>query len=117
MSRASTARRGATAALLASCVPLGPTLALMLRSVILAAAHSPRVEKLVETAPVSRDVVRRFVAGTSTEAALAATRELVTTGIAVTLDNLGEDVFTAEQAEATKEEYLRLLAALSEAEL
>jgi proline dehydrogenase len=89
----------------------------MLRSVILAAAHSPRVERLVETAPVSRDVVRRFVAGTTTEDALAATRGLVDTGIAVTLDNLGEDVFTAEQAEATKEEYLRLLGLLSEAEL
>jgi proline dehydrogenase len=89
----------------------------MLRSVILAAAHSPRVERLVETAPISRDVVRRFVAGTTTEDALAATRGLVDTGIAVTLDNLGEDVFTAEQAEATKQEYLRLLSLLSEAEL
>jgi proline dehydrogenase len=85
--------------------------------VILTAAHSPRVERLVETAPISRDVVRRFVAGTTTERALEATRELVAADIAVTLDNLGEDVFTAEQAEATKEEYLRLLAALSEAEL
>jgi proline dehydrogenase len=89
----------------------------MLRSVILAAAHSPRVERLVETAPLSRDVVRRFVAGTTTEDALGAARELVDAGISVTLDNLGEDVFTAEQAEATKEEYLRLLEALSTAEL
>ena len=48
----------------------------MLRSVILAAARSPRVERLVETAPVSRDVVRRFVAGTGTDDALRATREL-----------------------------------------
>jgi proline dehydrogenase len=38
----------------------------MLRSVILAAARSPRVERLVETAPVTRDVVKRFVAGTRT---------------------------------------------------
>src|SRR5262245_38716636 len=98
MSHASTAQTGATEDVLASCAPPGATLALMLRSVILAAAHSPRVEKLVETAPVSRDVVRRFVAGTSTEDALVATRELVAAGIAVTLDNLGEDVFTAEQA-------------------
>jgi proline dehydrogenase len=89
----------------------------MLRSVILAAAHSPRVERLVETAPISRDVVRRFVAGTTTEDALAATRALVDAGISVTVDNLGEDVFTAEQAEATKEEYLRLLSSLSHSEL
>ena len=67
----------------------------MLRSVILAAARSPRVERLVETAPVSRDVVRRFVAGTGTDDALRATRELVDDGLAVTLDYLGEDTLTA----------------------
>ncbi|HEX6871629.1 MAG TPA: proline dehydrogenase, partial [Micromonosporaceae bacterium] len=58
----------------------------MLRSVILAAARSPRVERLVETAPVSRDVVRRFVAGTHTDDALRVTRELVRSGLAVSLD-------------------------------
>ena len=71
----------------------------MLRSVILAAARSPRVERLVETAPVSRDVVRRFVAGTGTDDALRATRELVDDGLAVTLDHLGEDTLTPEQAD------------------
>src|SRR5262245_46031276 len=89
----------------------------MLRSVILAAAHSPRVERLVERAPVSRDVVRRFVAGDSTEDAVLATKALVAKGLAVSLDNLGEDTLTADQAEATRDEYVRLLAALAEAEL
>jgi proline dehydrogenase len=89
----------------------------MLRSVILAAARSPRVERLVETAPVTRDVVRRFVAGTSADDALRATGELVKTGLAVTLDYLGEDTLTPEQAVATRDEYVRLLGALSEAEL
>jgi len=89
----------------------------MLRSVILAAARSPRVERLVETAPVSRDVVRRFVAGTSTSDALAATQQLAGTGLRITLDHLGEDTLTPEQAEATRDEYLRLLAALAGAEL
>src|SRR5262245_50670023 len=89
----------------------------MLRSVILAAARSKQVERLVAKAPISRDVVRRFVAGTTTDDALAAIHELVADGLAVTLDFLGEDTFTAEQALATKEEYLRLLAALDTAEL
>jgi len=89
----------------------------MFRSVILAAARSPRVERLVETAPISRDVVRRFVAGTGTADALRATRELVEDSLAVTIDNLGEDTLTAEQAEATRDEYVRLLRALSDAEL
>ncbi|GAA1811615.1 proline dehydrogenase family protein [Luedemannella flava] len=89
----------------------------MLRSVILAAARSARVERLVETAPLSRDVVRRFVAGTDTAAALGVTRQLADAGLAVTLDNLGEDTVTPEQAQATRDEYERLLGALAEAEL
>lgn len=89
----------------------------MLRTVILAASRSPRVERLVETAPVSRDLVRRFVAGTSTEDALRASRELAADGRAVTLDHLGEDTLTAEQAVATRDEYLGLLGALAEAGL
>jgi proline dehydrogenase len=89
----------------------------MLRSVILAAARSPRVERLVETAPVTRDVVRRFVAGTGTADALRATDELVADGLAVTLDHLGEDTLTPEQAEATRDEYVRLLRELAEARL
>jgi proline dehydrogenase len=89
----------------------------MLRSVILAAARSQKVERLVETAPVSRDVVRRFVAGTGTGAALAAARRLADAGLRVTLDNLGEDTLTAAQATATKEAYLELLSALGQAGL
>jgi proline dehydrogenase len=89
----------------------------MLRSVILAAARSAWVERLVETAPVSRGLVRRFVAGTTTDDALRATRELVDDGLAVSLDNLGEDTRTAQQAKAIKDEYLTLLQSLSRAGL
>ncbi|WBB79037.1 proline dehydrogenase family protein [Micromonospora sp. WMMD882] len=89
----------------------------MLRTVILAAARSSRVERLVETAPYTRDVVRRFVAGTGTADALRATRELVAEGLRVTLDHLGEDTVTPEQADATREEYLAVLGALRAAGL
>ncbi len=89
----------------------------MLRSVILAAARSSRVERLVETAPLTRDVVRRFVAGTTTADALRVTRELVASGLAVTLDHLGEDTVNPAQAAAIREEYLTLLAALDDAGL
>jgi proline dehydrogenase len=84
----------------------------MLRSAILAASRSPTVEKLVGSAPLSRDVVRRFVAGTTTTDALRATRELVAQGLTVTLDYLGEDTLNAEQACATRDEYIALLDAL-----
>jgi proline dehydrogenase len=89
----------------------------MLRSAILAAARSTRVERLVENVPVTRDVVRRFVAGTGTDDALRVTRELAAQGLQVTLDHLGEDTLTPDQAAATKDEYLRLLKALGDAGL
>src|SRR5215207_5071349 len=89
----------------------------MLRSVILAASRSHRVERLVETAPLSRDVVRRFVAGASADDALRCTRELVDAGLAVTLDHLGEDTLNPAQAQAARDEYLTLLKRLSDAEL
>jgi proline dehydrogenase len=89
----------------------------MLRSVILAASRSPRVERLVETVPLTRAVVSRFVAGTGTDDALRCTGELVRRGLAVTLDYLGEDTTNPAQAEATRDEYLGLLSALGAAEL
>jgi proline dehydrogenase len=89
----------------------------MLRSVILAASRSPRIARLVETAPISRDVVRRFVAGTATGDALRCTRELADQGLTVTLDYLGEDTLRPDQATATSEEYLRLLRELHAAGL
>lgn len=89
----------------------------MLRSVILAASRSSRMERLVETAPLTRGVVRRFVAGTSPDDALRATGELVADGLSVSLDVLGEDTETPEQAVATREAYVALLHALRDAEL
>jgi len=89
----------------------------MLRSVILAASRSHRVERLVETAPLTRDVVRRFVAGTTADDALRAARELVGDGLSVTIDHLGEDTLTPEQANGIREEYLALLSALGSAAL
>ncbi|MGH3713747.1 MAG: proline dehydrogenase family protein [Micromonosporaceae bacterium] len=86
----------------------------MLRTVILAAARSKALERVVETAPISRDVVRRFVAGTSTADALRGTRELVADGLTVTLDYLGEDTTTPEQADQTRQAYLELLGLLGE---
>ncbi|GAB3648839.1 proline dehydrogenase family protein [Glycomyces tarimensis] len=84
----------------------------MLRSVILAAARSRKIERLVGTAPVSRSLVRRYVAGETTADAVATARTLAADGLLATLDYLGEDTVVAEQAHATRDEYLHLLAAL-----
>jgi proline dehydrogenase len=89
----------------------------MLRSVFLAAAGSSRLERLVESAPVAKGVVRRFVAGSGADDALRAGRELADDGLAVSLDYLGEDTLTAEQAVATRDQYLDLLVRLRDAGL
>ncbi len=72
---------------------------------------------MVQTAPISRDVVKRFVAGVTTNDALAVTRQLADSGLRITIDNLGEDTLTEAQATATKEAYLQLLKALDSAGL
>jgi proline dehydrogenase len=89
----------------------------MLRSAILAAARNPRIERFISTAPVTRDVVNRFVAGTDREDALRVGHQLTGDGMATTFDYLGEDTRTPEQAEATRDEYVRLLGALADAGL
>ncbi len=81
----------------------------MLRRVLLSMSRSRRLRHLVETAPVSRSVVARYVPGTSAEEAVGATRALAGKGLLASLDNLGEDTLDVQQATATKEEYLRLL--------
>lgn len=89
----------------------------MLRSVILAAAGNQRIEKLVTHAPVSRNVVRRFVGGADTHAAVDTTRRLLDAGLTVTLDYLGEHTRDRDQAEASANAYLELLRALESAGL
>ncbi|GAA2783155.1 proline dehydrogenase family protein [Crossiella cryophila] len=88
-----------------------------LRALILAAAGNNGIRRLVGTAPVSRDVVRRFVAGESTSEAVTATSALVADGLTVTLDYLGEDTTDRELAEVTVQSYLELLDQLHSAGL
>jgi proline dehydrogenase len=63
---------------------------------------------------MSRSVVNRYVAGATTDDAVRATRVLIDSGLKVTLDHLGEDTLDGDQAAATKDAYLELLAALAE---
>lgn len=69
------------------------------------------------TIPVTRDLVRRFVAGTTMDDAVGVTRALTAGGLAVTLDHLGEDTSGPKQAAAARDEYVRLLEALAAADL
>src|SRR6266550_2578568 len=81
----------------------------MLRSAILAASRNAGIKKVVATAPVSRNVVRRFVAGESAEDAVRCSRVLIDQGLAVSLDHLGEDTTDLAHAAATTKAYRTLL--------
>jgi proline dehydrogenase len=87
----------------------------MLRRALLAASASERLRHLVTTAPVTRDVVARFVAGDTADDALAVTRRLLDDGLLVTLDYLGEDTVDPQQAAVVTGEYIRLLGQLGAA--
>jgi proline dehydrogenase len=89
----------------------------VLRQGLLQLSKSGQVRTLVEKAPVSRDVVRRFVPGERTADAVRAATELDRTGRRSTIDFLGEDTTDLDQARATRDAYVQLLAALSEAGL
>src|SRR3954452_2717576 len=71
------------------------------------------VRRVVETAPVSRDVVRRFVAGNATEDAVRISAALAGDGLCVSLDHLGEDTTETGHAEATTKAYVALLGRLA----
>ncbi|MBC2961515.1 proline dehydrogenase family protein [Nocardioides deserti] len=85
----------------------------MLRQPLLALSRSAAVRELVSTLPVSSGIVRSYVPGETTEAAVAAATGLVDEGLRVTLDFLGEDTTDHAQAEATVRAYVELLGQLS----
>ena len=89
----------------------------MLRATLFSASRSAPVRTLVENAPVSRSVVKRFVPGTSVADAVRASAGIVASGRLVSLDLLGEDINDREHAEATRGAYLEVLRVLGEAGL
>ena len=73
------------------------------------------VRRLVTTSPLTRKVVRRFVAGETLAEALQAARQLNGEGVGAILDYLGENVATEAQADAAAEAYLASLRAIATA--
>ena len=86
----------------------------MLRRVLLSSSRSRRLRHLVETAPGSRQVVARFVAGDTAESAVDAVHRLSATGRFASLDYLGEDTTQLEQAAHTRDAYLTVLKQLTD---
>jgi proline dehydrogenase len=89
----------------------------MLRQALLALSESTKIKNVVTRAPLTRDVVARFVAGVGVDDAVAATSRLVAVGLAATIDHLGEDTRDRAQADRVAAAYLELLARLHAADL
>src|SRR4029453_11499853 len=89
----------------------------MLRRALLAVARSDTIKKATTRAPIARDVVRRFVPGETGDDAVVATRQLAGAGLSVSLDHLGEDTTTRQQADAIVFAYLDVLERLQKAGL
>ena len=89
----------------------------LLRSAILAASRNPALRDVVTSAPVTRDVVKRFVAGVTVDDVIETTRGLAAEGLKSTVDRLGEDVTNESEAQQTVTDYLELLDHLAAAGL
>jgi proline dehydrogenase len=89
----------------------------VLRRALLSVSRSERFERLISTAPVTRSVVARFVAGATVDDAIRASRELTRDNLLVTIDRLGEDTFELAQAEEATKAYVALLGRIGEAGL
>lgn len=89
----------------------------LLRNTLLQLSKSDGVRRTIERAPVSRQVVHRFVPGSTTEDAVRAAAELRATNRLATIDYLGEDTTDLTQAIRIRDHYLELLKALADADL
>ena len=89
----------------------------LLRGPMLALAAHPRVEGLVRKSGFSRGLVRRFIAGEDLDAALGAARRIADQGLTTTLDQLGENVATADEARTAVGSYVEILRRMAAAGL
>ncbi|GAA2419439.1 proline dehydrogenase family protein [Streptomyces coeruleofuscus] len=89
----------------------------MLGPVILAASRSDRMRRLVSAAPVTKQVVDRFIAGEGVDDVVPVIRELTGQGLELTMDVVGEDITNPAQAAAARDAYLELIDRLKPLEL
>ena len=84
----------------------------LMRRAVLTVADNPMVTRVFHSSVVKRNLVDRFVAGETLDAALAATRDLAANGITTTLDLLGENVTSADAAQSAVGSYTGILRAM-----
>ncbi|MEV7390219.1 MULTISPECIES: proline dehydrogenase family protein [unclassified Streptomyces] len=86
----------------------------MLGPVILAASRSDRMRRLISAAPVTKQVVDRFIPGETVGDIVPIIEQLTGRGLELTMDVVGEDITTPGQAAAARDAYLALVDRLRE---
>ncbi len=89
----------------------------MLRELFIGLSTSRALRAFAERSPIGQKMSRRFVAGTTVEELLAAAETVNAKGMTVSVDNLGENVTNAAEAEASAQLYHRLLDLVTERKL
>jgi proline dehydrogenase len=88
-----------------------------LRSTILWLSRNQAVRTWMETSPAARRLSARFVAGNCLENAMEAGRRMLSEGIKVTLDYLGENVKSLDEAAACRDKCIDAVCAMRTAGL
>lgn len=83
------------------------------RTIVLKTSGLAPVKSLVRKSFLFRPLVRRFIAGDTLEEALAATEPLLAKGLKVSLDYLGENTASEQEALDAKATYIRMLDTIS----
>ena len=86
----------------------------MLRAAFIALSENRSLRHMAESSSLGHRVSGRFVAGTTIEEALKATKETNALGMSVSLDNLGENVTNADEARESAQLYHELLDQIGE---
>ncbi len=86
-----------------------PGAPMILRSSLLFLSRRKALRHWMETSALVRPLTARFVAGQTLEEALGVCGRLQRDGIMITLDRLGENVTSLEEAEASRDGYIEAL--------
>jgi proline dehydrogenase len=86
----------------------------VLRAAFISLSESRSIRSAAEKTWVGQRLSRRFVAGTTVEDALAATRAMNRLGLGVSVDNLGENVTNADEARHSAQLYHQMLDRMAE---
>ena len=75
------------------------------------------MRRLISAAPVTKQVVERFIPGETVDEIVPIVRDLTARGLELTMDVVGEDITRPEQAAAARDAYLALVDRLKDLEL